>query len=381
MNTTISLTRFGNIEALDSDQIIGESLRRYGEWAQLELEALAHFLRPGDHVYDVGANIGTHTLAFARFVGVEGRVVAFEPRPELFGLLSANIQTHNQLPQVVAEPHALGAKPTRIIIPPLPVDVRANHGGMSLQEDDVPGATSVEIRRLDDYSPARLNLIKIDVEGMELEVLAGATETIARCRPIIFIECNSAAKATPVIQFAQGRGYETWGLASAAYNPQNFRGDTGNIFAQAAELALMLIPREQIATLSASATASLAGRIKDEDDLFLFLLHKPQYPDEILAHSSLVDRLGLDYPSPRARRVEQEQTTIIEHLREEFAGQLAARDQDQAAIEQEQALQIDGLRAEIHALQSRLDEITRSLGWKLIAPLRLAGRLFKRSFF
>lgn len=83
--------RYGKISFFSSDLVIGRSLRTYGEWAENEIRFLLRSVHPGDTVLDVGANIGTHTLAFARAVGVSGKVWAFEPRPEIFRVLDANI--------------------------------------------------------------------------------------------------------------------------------------------------------------------------------------------------------------------------------------------------------------------------------------------------
>ena len=64
---------------------------KYGEWAQAEVDFLLGLITPGDTVLDVGAYIGTHTLAFAKQVGVGGEVYAFEPQPLSFEVLKRNI--------------------------------------------------------------------------------------------------------------------------------------------------------------------------------------------------------------------------------------------------------------------------------------------------
>ena len=69
--------RYGTMLTLPSDNVIGKSLRIYGEWAEHELSILRSFISPGATVVDVGANIGTHTLPFSRWVE-NGRVMAIE---------------------------------------------------------------------------------------------------------------------------------------------------------------------------------------------------------------------------------------------------------------------------------------------------------------
>ena len=73
-----------------NDRYIGRSVENYGEWSPAETALFARFCRPGDYVVDVGANIGTHTLAFARLVGERGRVFAFEPQRMVAQVLAAN---------------------------------------------------------------------------------------------------------------------------------------------------------------------------------------------------------------------------------------------------------------------------------------------------
>src|SRR6185369_1212467 len=84
-------TRYGALRVINSDDIISKSLRLYGEWAQLEIEIVSSFLSPGQVVIDVGAYIGTHSLAFSKAVGTSGRVLAFEPREPIAAILQDNI--------------------------------------------------------------------------------------------------------------------------------------------------------------------------------------------------------------------------------------------------------------------------------------------------
>lgn len=74
-------TPYGRIEFLPFDGPIGDSLALYGEWAGREIGFLQAFVPQGATVVDGGANIGTHTLAFARFCGSGGSVIAVEASP------------------------------------------------------------------------------------------------------------------------------------------------------------------------------------------------------------------------------------------------------------------------------------------------------------
>lgn len=61
-------TRYGKFNVIDNDTVISHSVRVYGEWAQKEIDFLAHFIKPGYFVIDAGAFIGTHSVAFHRWL-------------------------------------------------------------------------------------------------------------------------------------------------------------------------------------------------------------------------------------------------------------------------------------------------------------------------
>lgn len=86
---------------LKRDTVIGRALQLYGEFAESENRLMARFLRAGDIALDVGANIGTCTLAMASAVGTTGLVHAFEPQALVFQTLCANLAI-NGLNQVRA---------------------------------------------------------------------------------------------------------------------------------------------------------------------------------------------------------------------------------------------------------------------------------------
>src|SRR5262249_23935878 len=85
----VAVCRHGWMVFLCSDNVIGRCLAKYGEWAELEIQFLCSFLTPASVVLDVGANVGTHTLAFARGAAC---VYAFEPQPTIFHLLQTNVE-------------------------------------------------------------------------------------------------------------------------------------------------------------------------------------------------------------------------------------------------------------------------------------------------
>lgn len=151
-----------------------------------EFDRIAEWLRPGDWVVDVGANIGNYTIAFSGLVGSCGRVIALEPVLLTFGLLTR----HARLSGVrnVTLLNLAASDRTRMVTMQVPLfssgleniyQARIGGGG-----DQTALAVPLDALALDE----RVRLIKIDVEGHELSVLRGARALIERDRPILIIE-------------------------------------------------------------------------------------------------------------------------------------------------------------------------------------------------
>lgn len=168
-------------------------------WARLlhftspEERLLEHLNVTGGIVYDVGAFTGAYSLFFSRRVGSAGRVIAFEPRAESFSTLVANLD-RNQINNVLPLPLALGAVAERrslFMLPGMPTTASlASEAHTPLRRQ----AGEATIERLDvlvDTMPLPPpTLIKIDVEGLEMDVLHGANATLIQFRPDLLIEVH-----------------------------------------------------------------------------------------------------------------------------------------------------------------------------------------------
>lgn len=174
-------------------------------------------LQPGWTVLDVGANAGYFSLLAADLVGAPGKVYAFEPNPELFTLLSGSAERH-PAGNVVPVEAALGERQAlvRLYISP-----DTANSGLSTVREDVAGEGSVTVTvgmlRLDDFCAEHTllpDLIKIDVEGHELEVLAGARRTLEVVRPgYVICELETGRRpAGPLLDFMAGLGYRACSL-------------------------------------------------------------------------------------------------------------------------------------------------------------------------
>ena len=178
--------------------LIKETLAGGLVWEPHVVRNLQEHVAPGTVALDVGAYIGTHALLMGRLAGPEGRVYAFEPQRKIYRELRRNIELSG-LANVTALRYAVGAE-TRIVEmnPPKEADlfVQVKEGSWE-KAGKIPGESGLsvgaggdraEMRPLDSFGFGNVSLLKIDVEGFEDEVLAGAERLIRESRPVILIE-------------------------------------------------------------------------------------------------------------------------------------------------------------------------------------------------
>lgn len=237
--TALKECRHGRMLYLRRDAYVGRSLDLYGEYSEAEADILLHLVGPGDVVVEAGANIGGHTVPLARRVGPQGMVMAFEPQRVLFQILCANLAL-NDLFNVQTVPAGLGEERGMLRVPLIDYAGEGNFGGVSLGEKGDP----VQVLPLDDFGLLRLRMLKIDVEGMEAKVLAGARDTIARLRPLLYIENDRADKSPQLIGAVAAMGYRMWWHLPSLFNPDNFAGNPENVFGGIISINLLAVPNE-----------------------------------------------------------------------------------------------------------------------------------------
>lgn len=159
-------------------------------WTGAYEPELQHYIRrrlpAGAVALDIGANVGAVTLGLAKQAGPHGRVHAFEPAPPNRSRLAANLALNPGLARrVEVHPFALGTVPATLYW----VEEPGNPGNGWLRDS---GEVPVPVKTLDDVVPEldlpRLDLIKIDVEGMEEAVLRGGRDTLLRWKPALYFE-------------------------------------------------------------------------------------------------------------------------------------------------------------------------------------------------
>ncbi len=192
---------------------IGKSFDIYGEYSESEVQVLRQFLKPGDTVIDIGANIGDLTVPMAQFVGPTGVVYAVESHPESFNVLCANLALNN-LAQV---------RPVNCFL---------------RQAEDAPvrsvfvssDPSAIEYRSLDSFNLRACNFIKIDVDGNERDVLASGIELIRQFRPVIYAENDVRPQSRGLLSFLTELDYQLYWHLAPIFNPNNFFGTTENIW-------------------------------------------------------------------------------------------------------------------------------------------------------
>jgi FkbM family methyltransferase len=170
----------------------------------------------GVRVLDIGANIGVHTVSWARHMAGWGTVLAVEPQEPLFYALCGNIVINN-CANAKALWAACGATDGCIDIPQPDYMQPGTFGSLELRKaavnedigqpvDYENNLATVPILRVDSLREERVDLIKIDVENMEPEVLEGACETVLRCRPLLMVE-TFKSEYPRVLKLFENYGY------------------------------------------------------------------------------------------------------------------------------------------------------------------------------
>jgi len=177
MKKQYAIEPYGVFVVDDQQQWKTASVLTKGEHPQQdELKIFEKFIDANSVFFDIGANIGTITIAMARIVK---EVFAFEPMKNNIKLLEENISLNN-LSNVRIYPVALGSGYDKVKL--------ETEGGNS-ESFSVHGNGDIDLIPLDSISGAPA-FIKIDVEGHEIEVLKGARQTIEKYKPVIWFEVN-----------------------------------------------------------------------------------------------------------------------------------------------------------------------------------------------
>lgn len=221
---------------LYSGPYIGKCFELYGQYSESEVAMMRQFLHAGDTVIDVGANIGDLTLPLAQMVGDAGKVYAFESHAENYNVLCANLALNG-------------------VVNVLPINAFVASSPSVPTGSPVWGPDAYVSRRwetrfvpLDSLDLSAISLLKIDVDGNELDVLQSGAMQIERFRPVLYFENDIREKSRNLMAYVMGElGYQLYWHPAPIFEAENFFGNPVNHWAPKQVISLMMlgVPREK----------------------------------------------------------------------------------------------------------------------------------------
>jgi len=197
---------------------IGLQLFITGRFEEDAIAQCANFIRPDGIVIDVGANIGLHAVHFADFARM-GKVVCFEPARSTFAYLLQNVKNvPNVIPLNVALSDATGLQNFFVAADNAYSGLKDTKRKAILRQESIACFTGDEIL-MPLIQNQRVDLVKIDVEGLETQVLHGMREFIVTHHPVIFCEIFGGKRSNPdpeaTVRFCVSLGYDAFVLSGA----------------------------------------------------------------------------------------------------------------------------------------------------------------------
>ena len=196
-----------NVNVIANDEYIGPTISHGYEWDGWMREDIKKYYKSGTDILDIGANIGYNSLMFSDY----GPVHAFEP--VFHGIVEMNARDNALNHAISVYPIALSNEDTKsvIYIPErgCQSNTAINYGGTSMYKSDEVGGTPFDIscKKLDAVYEGHPSVMKIDVEGHELQVLKGALKTIKKYMPVIMVEILKF-EGNPIYDLLISLGYD-----------------------------------------------------------------------------------------------------------------------------------------------------------------------------
>lgn len=237
--------RYGVFSFPTEDKFIGRSLREYGEWGQQEITFILNLLEDDYVVIDGGANVGTHSIPMAQYVGAGGVIHAFESNKLVYQVLVENLR-NNAVSNVMTYPFALSHTPGVIYQQAISrtggTSIAGNSPPSSALLDGVEASTRIQI---DSLRLERCDFMKLALAGTESNALIGALTTINEYHPVIYSKCDSIEDGWLIMNILRPMGYKFWLHKCDVFSPDNFNHSSVDIFDRAVETNLLCIPSSE----------------------------------------------------------------------------------------------------------------------------------------
>jgi FkbM family methyltransferase len=236
-------TRVGEMAVYKNDKVVSYALRLYGEYCNAEVEIMSNFLNKDSLYLDIGTNVGYHILGVHKKTGC--KAIGFEPHIKHFAVASYNCQTYADIALVNA---ALSDTAGDITLTDFDESIIENYGEVKIPTGEVEKTISAKAMRLDDIGLSACHVMKIDVEGNEMNVLNGAENTINTFRPVIMYEAMDEDVWTQCDAFMRDKNYKQYWIISKTnpltetYKPRSADHDP---FGQSSVPSVLCIPEER----------------------------------------------------------------------------------------------------------------------------------------
>lgn len=259
--------RFGLFLALTNDRFIGRSLIFTGEYSSDEFRLLASLCPPDHAVLEIGANIGAISVPLARYLrGIGGKLYCYEPQQTIFNILCANMAL-NGIENVLLKDIGLGEKSGSSFYELPDYGQIGNFGDVCLNQKPSENLSSHSVKTslstLDTEMSGEsmpIGLIKIDVQGMELDVLKGGEKTIEKHRPVIYVENDIQEKSVRLLKFLKNHNYEMYWHFPLIVTDDNYFGYKLDESEKVVSINVLAVPIEK------NYTTNGLARVTDENE-------------------------------------------------------------------------------------------------------------------
>lgn len=214
-NIEVTVKRQGLIWNLDLTSCIAESMYYNGYWEKNSTKLVKKIVRKGDVVFDIGANIGYYSCILSRLVGNKGHIYCFEPISKYVKRLKDNIKV-NDLRNITVVKKVVSdiCVPQKLQVGPS--SARTFCGLGEYNHTEVVESITLDKYITEENGIRRVDFVKIDVDGFEIEIISGAEDTLRKYKPIMLVEfCPEAQEKVgnttgDLLKLLQSFGYSLY---------------------------------------------------------------------------------------------------------------------------------------------------------------------------
>jgi FkbM family methyltransferase len=270
----ISRTYHGKMHIYENNDLVSKSLEVYGEWAKNEILFIKEFmLKEGDSILDVGAHIGSYTLALNYLMNRKCKINSIEPDIDNFKLLKENVKLSN------SDSITIHNNSTKIDISSKSILLGSvtDHGQKTVSSNRIAMDDTLMTEIINES-----DLIKIDIEGSELFFLKNYYKNFNLEKNKFIIEVLDIPQAWEVSKLFIDLEMKVFGMQTKAFNANNFLGNRKNIFLSGTEFVIIAVPRNFRLDISKlDMQINLISEINEFHDLLKIMLLQSQLVNKI----------------------------------------------------------------------------------------------------